>query len=288
MAPCHNYFTRNKKMNHIFRKTHFLHIIALMLLVGCNTISTKEFHMANDLKATDERLNGLLVDAIKNGNNSAKKDIALLATYAHDTANNAAAEGKSKFALGYYRIASIAYWRDDDKDNNSKFFTVVNAAENICNKLDSSAPDRDCFVIRFTPYFSSIESIMLDESFKSDNVSASDAHAINARKLLKDLGMVKTMGNTDIENGHLVNFIVQSQKQQKFLSDHKNLNQYICDNLKNVFKAYIQTFVAVEVKSVNSVSAENPLIQEYIAMPGEANDQKIKNFIASKVSSCGS
>lgn len=275
-------------MKHIFRKSNFLYAIVLIVLAGCNTISTKEFHLANDLKATDERLNSLLADAIKSDNRNKKKDIALLASYAHDTANKVATEGKSKFALGYYRIAAIAYWRDDIETNNDKFFTVVNAAEDICKKLDSSAPDRDCFVIRFTPYFSSIESIVMDESFNSNNIAASIDHATNAKKLLKDLGMVKTMDNTDIGNGHLVNFIIQSQMQQKFLIDHKNLSQYICENLNNVFKVYVQTFGAVKMKSDGNIIAENRLIQEYIAMPGEAGDQKIKSFIASKVSSCDS
>lgn len=275
-------------MKHIFKKSNFLYAIILMILTGCNTISTKEFHLANDLKATDERLNSLLTDAIKFDNRSAKKDIALLASYAHDTANKVATEGKSNFALSYYRIAAIAYWRDDIETNNDKFFTVVNAAENICNKLDASAPDRDCFVIRFTPYFSSIESIVMDESFKSENVLTSDDHATKAKKLLKDLGMVKTMDNTDIGNGHLVNFMIQSQMQQKFLIDHKNLSQYICENLNNVFKVYVQTFGAVKGKFGDSISADNRLIQEYIAMPGEAGDPKIKSFIASKVSSCDS
>lgn len=257
-----------------------------MALAGCNTISTKELTQARDLKETDDQLNELLVNAIKFDNKREKKDIALIGTYAHDTANKLATEGELRLALSYYRIATIAYWRDDIENNNNQVFVIAKATQDICTKTDSRAPDRDCFITRFTPYFAAVESILLNDSFNRDNILAFEDHAKKARELLEKLGQVSTMENTDIGNGILTNFIIQSSKQRTFLNDHKNLNEYICKNIQSVFDSYLGIFGAVKGKFGDSVSAENPLIQEYIDMPGEPTPQKQNLFIASKVSSC--
>lgn len=261
------------------------------MLTGC--ISTEDFNLANDLKATNGRLDELLINAIKADNRKQKKEIGLIAAYAHDTATQIASEGKNKLALGYYRIAAIAYWRDDIKSNNEQFFRVINTAENICKSLDDKAPDRDCFVIRFTPYFSAIDSVFVDEKFLIDTASATNDEAEVARMLLIDLGNQNNATSVDASNGHLVNLLNQANSQSKFLAKHDSLNNYICDNLFNSLTQYIGGYGRVFSYYSNQgngaeIKEQNPLISEISALQAASIKAKTKAFIVSKVPSCAS
>jgi hypothetical protein len=268
---------------------HCILMAVTLALTAC--VSTEDFNLANDLKSTNDRLTELLSKAVKENTRSEKKDIELIAAYAHDTATQIASNGKNKLALGYYRIAAIGYWRDDIDENNGKFFEVISAAESICEGLDNKAPDRDCFVVRFTPYFTAVESIFLNPDWEATAASADQSETEKARQLLIDLGSQSSQERVVATNGHLVNLMVQAKVQQEFLRAHDSLNQYICSNVFASFDAYTRKYGNVlsaytRLGIAQTLDQENPLIKEYMESPGVAGDTKIKAFIVTKVPSC--
>jgi hypothetical protein len=264
---------------------------SILALQGC--LSTERYEMATDLNATDSKLTRLLMQANAKDDRNPKEDISLVALYAHDAASAAAKIGENKLALGYYRIATIGYWRDDIESNNQKLFEVVNAAENICKKMSNKAPDRDCFVIRFTPLLASLEESLNQPGLAVNVATASAAEKKTGLNLLFKIGG-ESKGGIYFKNGALSNLINQAIAQQGFLSKHTSLNEYVCNNLNTTFSSYVSLISPYRI-DVNGTTAENqllaehPLYKAYREVPADQVDSKkerVDYLINNKVASC--
>jgi hypothetical protein len=271
-------------------KTRVAFIVSsILILQGC--LSTQSFELAKDLNTTNEKMNQLLTTAIIEKNIKPKNKISLLAAYSHDAATSAAKKGENKLALGYYRIAATGYWRDDNPDNNRMLFDVVNSAEEICKELDSKAPDRDCFVLRFTPLFASLEDAM--KQGKKFDLGATAAEINKGLLRLKDIGF-KEKNSVVYNNGAFTNLLNQMIKQQKFLKQHSSLNSYICKNINDTFYSYLSMVFSYRGHLANKPEAEillndNPFYDEFIKLKPQKNETRLaksKRYISTKLPSC--
>ncbi len=265
--------------------------ISLMLLQGC--LSTKRYEMATDLNATDSKMDRLLIQANAKDDRTPKKDISLVASYAHDAATAAAKNNEAKLALGYYRIAVLGYWRDDIENNNQQLFDVVNAAEDICITLSNNAPDRDCFVIRFTPLLASLEESINQQGFDINVLTATEEQKKIGLDLLLKIGG-ETSNGINFNNGALSNLINQAIAQQDFLDQHTSLNEYVCNNLNTTFSTYVSLISPYRsdvsgTATENQLLADHPLYKAYREVPADqvnSKEERIKYLIDRKVESC--
>ncbi|MBT1064365.1 hypothetical protein KJY73_12315 [Bowmanella sp. Y26] len=267
-------------------------VASLLVMQGC--LSTERYEKASDLNTTDSELERLLIEANAKDDKTPKPAIELLAIYAYDAATAAVKSNEAKLALGYYRIAAIGFWRDDIAANNQKLFDVVNAAERVCDAMTEKAPDRDCFVIRFTPLLASLEEALLAQP-PIEFSTATTAQIQSGLAALFKLGG-ESKGGIDFNNGALPNLINQAIAQQTFLSHHTTLNQYVCDNLSAAFAKYVSVISpyrenAKGTEAEDQLLADHPLYKSYRTIPGEAvnsQQERVEYLIGSKVASCKS
>jgi hypothetical protein len=268
-------------------------LIALSFLTLQGCLSTERYEMATDLNATDNELARLLILANTKDDTEERKEIARVAIYAHDAASAATKSGENKLALGYYRIAAIGYWRDDIDNNNQKLFDVVKASEKICNKMSNKAPDRDCFVIRFTPLFAALEEAFIKAGVDIDVATASSTEKKNRLELLLKIGG-ESKGGVDFNNGALSNLVNQAAAQQGFLKKHTSLNEYVCNNLNATFSRYVSLISPFRSNvegtvAENQLLADHPFYKAYREVPEDqvnSKEERVDHLINSKVASC--
>ena len=248
--------------------TPLLLIAACLFLSAC--ISTEEFNEAQDLNRVNQELEQMLTIAINQDNREPKPQLALLGSYAFDKGNTLSS-GHPRLAISYFRIAAIAFWRDDVAENNSQFFDVVNAGELLCAQLNEKAPDRDCLIGRFTPLLASVE----------DGLQKLTPPTPDAIKKFADEG---APGEVSPRNGALVNLINQTHKYEAFFARHPSMNTYFCTNIANAMYEYI---LPASAPSMDDITKQQPIIQGYKAQTGQDTKQgRVQAYLSGILPTC--
>lgn len=270
--------------------------ICFVLLASC--LSNNGVQQSNDLVDINEQLTELLAQADLASNRSEKPILGQFASKVHAKANELAQQQQTALAIGFYQAASQAYWRDDIAQNNSAIFEISNKVKELCAQLGDQAPDRDCFISPLMEHIASVDMITFNPELSIQGGEASEEMAARSRTLLLDLGK-KSNDQVGFANGALTNLFNYAAENQSILSEHPELNTYICSNLVTVFDDYVLALFRLEDYYVNInraagnndlvvIEDEHPLFKTYKQNANTANTLAVraKNFVSGQVSSC--
>ncbi|MFT5276949.1 MAG: hypothetical protein ACI97K_001963 [Glaciecola sp.] len=260
-------------------------LLAVFTLMSC--VTTDEFTAANDVNSMDNNLTTLLIDASSKNDTGEKKQIAFLAALAHESGDAMASTGSKKVALAYYRIAAVAYWRDDISSNDNKLLDVIDSAKVLCDTLkeEGKAPDRDCFVVQITLLLEVIEG-KFGAIANIDQSDFTDIKIADVRSLIDELGYQANSNNAKSQ-GFFVTFVETIKTNAAFLKNHPTMKTYIVETLLKTTKQYKRSMseIAAYYRKTNSddemtsLNATHPIFVQYGNRPEETQDKRIEKMI---------
>lgn len=288
----------------MYYTTKFIHqstaikaaFVAISIVFISSCVSTEEAQESETLVDINSQLIELLKEADLSGNSSEKPALASFADKAYAKAKALEGKQQSKLALGFYQVASQAYWRDDIASNNVLIFDIAGTVEELCTELGEQAPDRDCFVSPLIEHLANIEIITINPGLTLRGTDPSKTEVATSRDLLLSLGQ-KSSDQALHLNGALTNLMNYAVVNQPILGNHPGLKGYVCSNLVSVFDVYVRGVFALEgyykeenaVPNVN-VEDEHPLFTTFFESVGTQGTltERVKKFVSIQVPSCPS
>jgi hypothetical protein len=166
----------------------------------------------------------------------------------------------------------------------------------VCSELKktNSAPDRDCFLMVFTPLLAAVESEINLASMNPSSPLAPRS-AADMRTALSSFTNRQSEAIA-ASNGTLVNLMLQAQAREAFLFAHESINRYVC---ANIFGLLDQHYTHVSILNAyfarqsvaQDISAEQPIYQAIANTPVNASDvnarySRLQTYLNTQLKPC--